>query len=230
MKKRLLAGLAAWSLMLVMVGLAEAALVDYGPDSLGNKLIYDTDLDITWYDYTKSNDTWDNQMAWAKNLSVTHNGNTYTDWRLPSTVDGPLVYGYEGDPDGDGNYNYNVGYNLANSEMGHLYYEELGNLGWMDTSGNDFQPGYGLVNTGPFQNLIGAIPSYYWFGTEYALQPEIAWGFRMDEGSQWSLYLYKNNSFYGLAVHPGRPVPVPGALWLFGTGLAGLAGLKLRKK
>ena len=31
---------------------AHAELYDRGNDTLGNRLIYDTDLDITWYDYT----------------------------------------------------------------------------------------------------------------------------------------------------------------------------------
>ncbi len=33
---------------------ANAALQNLGEDSQGNRLIYDTDLDITWYDYSKS--------------------------------------------------------------------------------------------------------------------------------------------------------------------------------
>lgn len=32
---------------------AHAALYNRGTDSLGNQLIYDSDLNITWYDYTK---------------------------------------------------------------------------------------------------------------------------------------------------------------------------------
>ena len=100
-----------------------------GTDSLGNRLIYDSDLNITWYDYSKSWDTWQNQVNWASGLSVTFGSNTYTDWRLPSTVDGTYA--------GCGcNGTTTAGYNITSSEMGHLFYTELGNTGYYDTSGN----------------------------------------------------------------------------------------------
>lgn len=113
-------------LLLAIVGLsfstmAHAMLIDRGADSLGNKLIYDTDLNIIWYDYTKSRDTWQNQVNWASNLSVTFGSQTFDDWRLPNTVDGPMTWSYGGST--------SYGYNNTSSEMGHLYYTELGNLG-----------------------------------------------------------------------------------------------------
>lgn len=98
-------------------------------------------------------------MAWAARLNdageITYNlsvpMNWAGEWRLPATVDGSRVYGWEGDPDGDGNYDYTAGYNLANSEMGHLYYTELGNLGYYDTNGDNVGDGnYGLKNAGDF--------------------------------------------------------------------------------
>ncbi|MBE9573359.1 MAG: hypothetical protein IMF11_22245 [Proteobacteria bacterium] len=100
MKKRFLAILASGAILMVMAGAADAALLMRGTDILGNKLIYDTDMDITWYDYTKSADTWDNQVAWADSLEVTFNDATYNDWRLPATVDGSYVYGYSGPDSG----------------------------------------------------------------------------------------------------------------------------------
>jgi len=47
----------------LLVNIADADLYKRGTDILGNRLIYDSDLNITWYDYTKSNDTWDNQVS-----------------------------------------------------------------------------------------------------------------------------------------------------------------------
>ena len=94
-----------------------------GTDSLGNRLIYDSDLDITWYDYTNDYDTWQNQMDWAGALYVDFGGTHYTDWRLPTTVDGYQVYGYDGTT--------TEGYNITSSEMGHLFYTELGNKGFV---------------------------------------------------------------------------------------------------
>jgi len=100
-----------------------AALENRGTDSLGNQLIYDTDFDITWYDYTNAANRWQNQMNWADALSITFGVNTYTDWRLPIT-------------------NTCYGYGCTVSETGHMYYTELHN-----SSGGP------LTNTGDFQDL-----------------------------------------------------------------------------
>ncbi len=48
-----------------------ATLINRGTDTAGNRLIYDTELDITWYDYNTAADNWANQVAWADSLSVT---------------------------------------------------------------------------------------------------------------------------------------------------------------
>ena len=42
-----------------------------GTDTLGNRLIYDPDLNITWYDFSKAPAIWANQVTWADTLSVT---------------------------------------------------------------------------------------------------------------------------------------------------------------
>ena len=53
------------AMVLVFSMQAHAALSNRGTDSLGNRLIYDSDLNITWYDYTNYYDTWQYQMNWA---------------------------------------------------------------------------------------------------------------------------------------------------------------------
>ena len=245
MRKRLLILLAAVFLLAGLVGVSQAELVTIGTASYLDSdynLIYDDDDNghggggLVWLDYTYNKANWSGMSAWAaglgSQLTVTLKPGYTTDidwttgWRLPDTVDGPYVYGYEDDLDGDGVYNYTGGYNLANSEMGHLYYTELDNLGRIDTSG-DVQPGCGLENTGDFEHLI-RYGYYYWSGTEYEAISDNAWLFSMSTGVQD--YGHENYSQYGLAVHSGQVVPVPGAIWLFGSGLIGLATLGSRKK
>jgi hypothetical protein len=99
--------------------------------------------------------------------------------------------------------------------MGYLYYTELGNA-----------VGGPLTKTGPFTNLMS---DRYWTGTETGPSTGIAWDFHFDDGLQDTEYEFIN--YYALAVHSGdvgAPVPIPGAIFLFAPGLAGIAALKRR--
>ena len=115
------------------------------------------------------------------------------------------------------------------SEMAHLFYNTLGNTGWYDTSGSNttgcVAPDYCLTNTGPFTNLQ---PHYYWSGLEYAPNTYNAWYFGFNGGFQDAGNEY--NFYYAWAVRPGDVVPVPAAVWLFGSGLTGLLGVGLRRR
>jgi len=110
--------------------------------------------------------------------------------------------------------------------MGYLYYTELGNKGGYDVNGN-LQSGSGLTNTGPFKNLQY---NEYWSGTTYAADPTGAWAFGFfgdtrggGQGLAWNGW-----SYTALAVYQGdvaAPTPIPGTVWLFGSGLLGIIGL-----
>jgi len=181
------------------------------------QLIYDSAQNITWLDYTLPYDSpgftsWGNAVSWANNLSVTFNGANLTGWRLPVVNPGQWFH-YD---------DLSEGFNFTNWEMGFLFYTELGDKGYYDTNGN-YQPNYGLVNTGPFKNLQ---PVTYWSGT--ATDAYHAWTMNFNDGGQspdGDVYFH-----YALAVHDGDvgepTTPIPGAVWLFGSGLVGLIGLK----
>ena len=222
MKKKLI-GLTVIMVLLGMIGIAQATLTVIGTatyNSTNYNLIWDDDNNgnsIVWLDYTNSIGTWQNQIDWASGLgsqlTVTLNPGYSTDidwstgWRLPDTVDGPFSYGFEGDPNEDGMYGYTAGYNLANSEMGHLFYTELGNIGSINPDGsantNPGAPDYFLQNTGDFGHLN---PVLYWSDTTYVSFPTFyAWRFQMNIG-------YQDNGDmtwpggYGLAVHSGQVI------------------------
>lgn len=115
--------------------------------------------------------------------------------------------------------------------MGHLYYATLGNLGFCTTNNAApercaQQTGFGLTNTDPFDNLQS---NGYWSDLELAPGSSNAWFFSFSQGIQ--IDLIKSNNIFALAVRPGdvAAVPVPAAVWLMGSALLGLAGLRRKK-
>lgn len=194
---------------------------------------YDTSLDITWLadaNYVKTSgrhsngrNIWFHQNNWANNLDV----HGVKGWRLPTIIDtGNIGCDYSDLGGTDCGYNVDTG----TSEMAHLWFETLGNLAYNDTSGNSNQPGWGLTNTGPFENLQDGV---YWSGTEYAPNPvNEAWAFNAIYGYQG--YTVKSATYYAWAVRSGDvghvPIPVPAAVMLFSSGLIGLLGLAIHRE
>ncbi len=215
---------------------SQASLLNRGTDTLGNRLIYDSDLNITWYDYTYSytnysQTSWYNALSWAGSLTVILNGIEYDDWRLPTITinQDPPTYGYSG--------LNTYGYNITNSEMGHLFYIELGNKAYYATDGTNPQDGWGLKNTGPFEHLYAS--GYYTDMTyAYNVYAAVYHEFSNDpnftgNGSQYAAAkeALGGTGVYAMAVLNGdvSAVPVPGAFWLLASGFAGLGTLRWKK-
>lgn len=206
---------------------------------------YDTVLNITWLadaNYGRAIGTtmdWFNSNTWAAGLNV----NGISGWRLPtvSPIDGTTADDYNASTVGTEDYGFNVSApgtlyaGSTASEMAHLSYNTLGNKGFCDpATPSDFahcpeQAGWGLSNTGPFANVYST--TGYWTATTFAPDPFAGWVFNLNNGVQ--TYSHKSNSFLAWAVHSGdvgaAVVPVPAAVWLFGSGLLGLIGMARRK-
>ncbi|WKZ13302.1 MAG: DUF1566 domain-containing protein [Gammaproteobacteria bacterium] len=223
------------ALSVLLAGSANAALLSRA----GGQAYYDTVLDITWLANANLADTnafgvtdinANGTMTWAIATDWIAAMNTaaylgISNWRLPTVVDTGTLgcnFAYTGTDCG-----YNV--DLSTGEMAHLFYSTLGNTGHYDTGGSPTGCGppspYCLTNTGPFSNLQ---PDYYWSGTTYAPSSSHAWFFAFFNGLQHR-YNKGHYSFYAWAVSPGDAlVPVPAAVWLFGSAL-GVMGLLRRK-
>jgi len=174
-------------------------------------MVYDDVLDITWladanYAQTSGYDSdgkmnFDEANTWAAGLSY----GGYDDWRLPTALN----------QDGSGPC---FGYDCTSSEMGHMFYNNLG-----ATARSSILAGTNTDNLALFTNL----QSYeYWSGTVYAPSlVSIAWYFYTGKGDQ--VFSTQGNEFYAWAVRPGDvaaiPEPETYAMLLAGLGLLGVA-------
>lgn len=208
-------------------GSAQAQLFDRG-----SGLIYDSVQNITWLadaNYAKTSGydadgltSWQNAVDWVNNLNYVDSvrNTSYSDWRLPSFSDlGAPGCNY-------GNSSTDCGYNVAvtSSELAHLYYGDFANKAILDSLGLT-QPGYGIVDdpsTPNDESLFNHIQSFsYWLGTSYNDDAGKAWFFSTATGIQ--SYSIKGNNFSIWAVRDGdvAAVPLPGAVWFFGSAMMG---------
>ena len=203
---------------------ANAALIE----RLGGLAYYDDVANLTWLADANAAGTsmnWADANAWAASLVVSGVGG----WRLPDTIDvgndgltigGSIFQGVD--------YGYNI---TAHSELSNMFYNVLGNTSNFDTSGVDIgcpgAPDHCLTNKGPFSNLQS---NGYWSATDYVAIGSRAWMFSTVNGYQF--YNSKTSGGYAWAVQSGdvSAIPVPAAMWLFGSGLIGLIGVARRRQ
>ena len=207
-------------LFVVVSSSSHAALYDRG-----NGLIYDDVLNITWMQdanyaqtsgYAAANAVgapsnspnsidadgrmgWSAANTWAAQLEY----GGFDDWRLASAGNAP-----------------GFGYNVTTGELGHMFYNNLGNTAENSILGNvsftDATPGGGT------ESFLNVQSSVYWYGEECAPDTNCAWGFNAELGFQGNDD--DDYNYYSWAVRAGdvSTVPVPAAAWLFGSALAGL--------
>ena len=150
------------------------------------------------FDTSTGTMTWWGAQAWANNLSL----GGVKGWTLPTTADAA-------------NQN-NIGYNITTSQLGDLFYNQLGGSAHSSIT----------TTHNANYNLFFNVQNYvYWSGSEYTPYPNLAWVFYTDDGFQDCCN--KELQLYAWAVRPGdvTAVPLPGAIWLF---LSGMMGLKRR--
>lgn len=195
-------------------GTAHAAL--QGRDLNGSagsfEAYYDTELNITWLANANVNGqmTWAAANTWAANLSIVDavNNITYDNWRLPTTLQPDASCGIQPGP------GTSYGWGCSGSEMGHLFYSELGG-----TAGQSILTSAD-ADMAKFSNLKA---DRYWSSTAYVPSAGYAWNFYFDNGYQGANL--DTIERYALAVSPGDVAAIPEAetyaMMLAGLGLIG---------
>ena len=197
MKKKILFFLIGAILVIGMGTASNADLILKGEDNLGHNLVYDTDLDITWYDFSYYAPEYQDAVIWADQLSVRVGTTEFTDWRLPTLLEGKDSK--SGSP--------------SHSEVEHLYLVELPNYQVLHPWAFPGKWRY-------FENLPGG---FYWViqqkyehglgGDDSREAPAYCSFDRMLEFVPVSgvnrpiadrhTFFYNKNKYLGIAVHPG---------------------------
>ena len=237
MNKPRLSGAVCACVFTFVTATSHAALVS----RLGGLAVYDTDLDITWLANANLADTidfgvaginangsmkWNEANSWITAMNA-YDGTGYlgiNNWRLPTTNDDPDSTCTD-DTAGNTPSSDSIGWNCTGSEMGHLFYTEFG-----ATAGTSVLTTGNATELAKFTNVQSHL---YWSGTEDASNLANAWTVNFHSGRQGpdGKSSETSNDFVW-AVRDGDvgAVPIPAAVWLFGSGLLGLLGIFRRKK
>lgn len=188
---------------------ADAALIGRLPVTPGGtdyQAYYDTDLGITWaananlLPSPSGTNNWGDSNDWVASLDI----GGVMGWRLPTTTYADTTCSNPGGA--------SMGTGCTGSEMGYLFNVE----------------GISAASPGPFSGIQDSSLGY-WSATPFLSNS--AWIFDFGTGIQSSGPA--NSPWrYAWAVQTGDVgvVPIPAAVWLFGSGLLGLLGLSRRKR
>lgn len=188
-------------------------------------MVYDTVRNITWLadlNYAKTSgaipsgatfqdgrQSWGMANSWASDL--VYGG--FDDWRLPKALN----------PNGTGPC---LGFRCSGSELGQLFYAELG-----VSAGDPVSNATNVANLALFTNIQS---DFYWSGTERPSSlgtRHFYWIFRMDNGAQYDLEDYY--ALFAVAVRDGdvaAAVPEPQTNAMLLAGLGALALVMQRRK
>ncbi len=171
----------------------------------GGQTVYDADANLYWLANAnlaatntfgvsgiRSNGraTWNTAQSWITAMN-TANYLGYNDWRLPTTLQPDPTCRLQSGGD-------SFGINCSGSELGNLFYNELGGV-----AGSSIL----TTNNADFALFNNVQSNAYWSGTEYAPDPDDAWGFDTHSGSQGAGN--KNNDLYARDVRPGQDAALP---------------------
>lgn len=225
----------------------------------GSPFVYDDVLNITWLKNANLAATetfgvagitsnggmnWYTANAWIGAMNDANYLGFHT-WQLPTVR--PLngeSFNYEANTNGTADRGFNIsapGTYYAGStanELAHLFYNSLENRGSCAIAdgpvGACIEPTpenyweWGLVNTGPFDNMI---PNRYATSVTSGIALDKAFDFDFSFGQVGTGG--KGGTLYAWAVLPGQAtavVPVPAALWLFGSGLLGMVAVGRKRR
>ena len=205
--KRIFGLLVALTVVCGITASANATLIGNGDGSYtqdrgdGSSLIWLQDPAIDYYQGYSA--TYDDALLWIAELNTNLMGG-HNDWRLPSA-------------ENLGASDVCLGFN-CNSELGNLYYAELGNTG-NDWSSPGWDPFYD-ANHGPFVDQDFS-PVYYWLSDSQGN----LYNFDFSSGEQVTSDAYSVASIFAVSngasgSNGSASVPEPGTLLLLGSGMS----------